>query len=66
MHGSIAGHYHYNLFIWTKDYSKNFTTMKLLTNEHIVMFVVKSIVILIIGRVYGSINNGPSLSDSLS
>jgi len=38
------------------DYSKNFTTSLLLTIWHMPMFVVKYIVILIIGLAYGSIN----------
>jgi len=43
MHRSIDGHKPCNLFILTKDYSKKFTTNKLLTIEHMAMFVVKSI-----------------------
>jgi len=43
MHRSIAGHNPYNLFILTIVYSKNLTTSKLLTIEHMTMFVVKSI-----------------------
>jgi len=56
MHRSIAGHYTYNLFISTIDYSTDFTTIQLLTIEHMVMFVVISIVVQINGQVYGSIN----------
>ena len=40
----------------TKDYSKNFTTSLLLTIWHMPMFVVKCIVIIIIGLAYGSNN----------
>jgi len=54
MHRSIAGYNPYNLFIITIDYSKNFTTRWLLTIGHMAMFVVKSIVIQIIGLGYGS------------
>ena len=36
---------HYDLFILTINYCKNFTTRLLLTKEHMAMFVVKSIVI---------------------
>jgi len=42
MHRSIYCHNHYNLFILTINYSKNFTTMYLLTKEHMAMFVVVS------------------------
>ena len=56
MHRSIAGYNPYNLFILTKDYSKNFTTNKVLTIGHMLMFVVKSINIQINGLAYGSIN----------
>jgi len=56
MHRSIAGYNPYNLFILTIDYSKNFTTNKVLTIGHMSMFVVKSIVIQINGLAYGSIN----------
>jgi len=49
MHRSIAGYNHYNLFILTKDYSKNFTTNKVLTIGHMSVFVVKCIVIQING-----------------
>jgi len=59
MHRSIAGYNPYNLFILTKDYSKNFTTNNVLTKEHMPMFVVKSIVIQINGLAYGSINIAP-------
>ena len=45
MHRYIAGYNSYNLLILTIDYSKNFTTNKVLTIEHMSMFVVKSIVI---------------------
>jgi len=50
---SINGHNPYNLFILTIDYSKNFTTVKLLTVtvEHMAMFVVKYIHIQINGHV---------------
>ena len=58
MHRSIAGYNPYNLFILTKDYSKNFTTNTVLKIGHMSMFVVKSIVIQINGLVYGSINHG--------
>jgi len=44
MHRSTAGYNPYNLFSLTIDYSKNFTTNKLLTIGHMPMFVVKSIV----------------------
>ena len=57
MHRSIAGYNPYNLFIITIDYSKNFTTNKVLTKGHMSMFVVKSIVIQINGLAYGSINS---------
>jgi len=50
MHRSIAGYNPYNLFILTIDYSKNFTTNKVLTIGHMSMFVVKSIVIQITGQ----------------
>jgi len=43
MYRSIAGHYPYNLLILTMDYSKNFTTIMLLTRRHMAMFVVKSV-----------------------
>ena len=56
MHRSIAGHNPYNLFISTIDYSTDFTTMQLLTIEHMVMFVVMSIDVQINGQDYGSIN----------
>jgi len=56
MHRSIAGYNPYNLFILTIDYSKNFTTNKVLTIGHMSMFVVKSIVIKFNGLAYGSIN----------
>ena len=58
MHRSIAGYNPYNLFILTIDYSKNFTTNKVLTIGHMSMFVVKSIVVQINGLAYGSINCG--------
>jgi len=45
MHRSIAGYNPYNLFSLTIDYSKNFTSNKVLTIGHMPMFVVKSIVI---------------------
>jgi len=45
MHRSIAGYNPYNLFSLTIDYSKNFTTNKVLTKGRMPMFVVKSIVI---------------------
>ena len=45
MHRIIAGYNPYNLFILSIDYSKNFTTNKVLTIGHMSMFVVKSIVI---------------------
>jgi len=54
MHRSIA--YPYNLVISTIHYSTHFTTIELVTIEHMVMFVVISIVIQINGQVYGSIN----------
>jgi len=54
---SIAGHNLYNLFIFTIDYSQNFTTRYFLAIEHVAMFEVKSIVIQIIGQVYGSVNS---------
>jgi len=54
---SIAGHNAYNLFILTIDYSKNFTTMKLLTIELMAMFVVRSILFQMNGQIYGSINH---------
>ena len=57
MHRSIAGYNPYNLFILTIDFSKNFTTNKVLTIGHMSMFVVKSIVIQNNGLAYGSINN---------
>ena len=53
MHRYIAG---FNLFILTIDYSKNFTTNKVLTIGYMPMFVVNSIVIQIYGLAYGSIN----------
>ena len=56
MHSSIAGHNLYNLFILTKDYSNYLNTKKLLTIEHMVMFLVKSFVIQINCQVYVSIN----------
>ena len=56
IHRSIDGHNPYNLLILTIDYSKNLTTSKLLSIGHMTMFVVKSIVIQIIGQGYGSIN----------
>ena len=56
MHRSIAGYTPCYLFILTIDYSKNFTTMLLLTIEHMAMFVDKFIHIRINGQVYGSIN----------
>jgi len=52
----MSGHNRYNLFILTIYYSKIFTTMKLLTIEHMAMFLVKSIHIQIIGQVFESIN----------
>ena len=58
MHISIAGYNPHNLFILTIEYSKNFTTNKVLTTGHMSMFVVKSIVILINGLAYGYINCG--------
>jgi len=45
MHRFIAGYNHYSLFSLTIDYSKNFTTNKVLTIGHIPMFVVTYIVI---------------------
>jgi len=51
MHRSIAVHTPYNLFILTKVKSKTLTTSYLLTIEHMVMFVVKSIHIKINGQV---------------
>ena len=45
MHGSIAGHNPNNLFSLTIDYSKKFTTNKVLTIGYMPMLVVKSIVI---------------------
>jgi len=47
MHRSIAGLYDnpYNLYSLTIDYSKNFTTNKVLLIRHMPMFVVKFIVI---------------------
>jgi len=57
MHRSIAGHNPYNLFTITVDLSMNFTTMKLLTIEHMVMFVVKSIHIQSNGQVCACINS---------
>ena len=45
MHRSIAGYNPYKLFILTIDYSKKFTTTELLTIEHMVIIVVKSIYI---------------------
>ena len=57
MQRSIADHNPYNMFILTIDFSKNSTKIKLLTIEHMAMFVVKSIVIQINGKVYGLINN---------
>ena len=51
MYSSIASHNPYNLIILTIDYRKNFTTMKLLTIEHMAMFVVKSYYIQINGQV---------------
>ena len=45
MHRSIAGYNSYNLFILIIDYSKNFTTSKVLKIGHMQMFVVKSNVI---------------------
>jgi len=57
MHKSITGYNPYNLFSCTIDYSKNFTTNKVLTIWHMPMFVVKSIVILINSLAYGSINS---------
>jgi len=56
IHRSIAGYNPYNLFILTIDYSKNFTTNKVLTIGRMSMFVVKSIVIQINSLAYGSIN----------
>jgi len=41
MHRSIAGHNPYNLFNLTIAYSKNFTTLVLLTIERMTLFVVK-------------------------
>jgi len=57
MHRSIAGHNPYHLFILTitKDYSKDSTTKKVLIIECMVMFVVKSFVIEINPKAYGSI-----------
>ena len=49
MHRFTAGFNPYNLFFLTIDYSKNFTTNKVLTIGHMSMFVVKSIVIQING-----------------
>jgi len=51
MHRSIDDHTPYNLIL-TIDYSKNFTTMPLLTKEHIAMFVVKPIHIQIMVRLW--------------
>jgi len=36
---TIAGHNLYNMFVLTKEYSKNFTTGKLLTIEHMKMML---------------------------
>jgi len=43
MHLSTDGYTPYDMFFLTKDYSKNFTTMLLMTIEHMTMFVVKYI-----------------------
>jgi len=61
IHWSISTHYLYNMFIITIDYSKNLTTIKLLTIEHMAKFVVKYmyIVIQINGQVYGSVKIWP-------
>jgi len=56
VHRSIAGYNPYDLFILTIDYSKNFTTNKVLTIGHMSMFVVKFIVIQNNGLAYGSIS----------
>jgi len=48
---SIAGPNPYNLFIFTIDYSWNFTTRSLLSLEHVAMFVVNCVVLQIIGLV---------------
>ena len=64
MHRSIAGHHPNNLFIFTIDNSKNFTTRLLLTIEHMAIFVVKSIVFQINGQVYGTINGAPPQTSS--
>ena len=47
----------------TVDYSKNFTTILFLTTGHMVMFVVKSIVILINGQ--GNRSNNKDKKDEL-
>ena len=65
MHRSIAGYNPYYLFFLTIDYSKNFTTNKVLAIGHMSMFVVKSIVIQINGLAYEFINYVlPSQGDS--
>jgi len=56
MHRSIDDHNLYNLFIWTKDYRKIFTTRYWLKIVHMTMFVVKSNVIQIDSQGYGSVN----------
>jgi len=55
LHISIAGYNPYILFILTIDYSKNFTTNKVLTIVHMSMFVVTSIVLHSNCLAYGSI-----------
>jgi len=63
MDKSIAGYNPFNLFILIiLDYSKIFTTNKVLTIGLMPMFEVKSIVIQINGLAYGSINGGLGLS----
>ena len=57
MRRSIAGHNPYNLFIFTIDDSKNFTTTYVQTVEHMAMCVIKSIVIQTNGQVYWPINS---------
>jgi len=49
MHKSIDGHNRYNLFNLRIDYIYFFTTIYLLTIEHMAMFVVKSSTIKING-----------------
>ena len=56
MHSSIDGHYPFNLFTQTIYGSRNYTTIKLITIEHIAMFVVKSIQIQSIVKLWQVIN----------